>query len=130
MKSLQSSVCVVCVRRFMAAFIHLCLAKDRGASLIPSTSSVAMHKLNSTSTHSPPAVINCFSSSLNFPRSQNLSAPDQCFSSYKALWDLRKLQGIHISRQHQALQMINHVIRLPHSPNLSSWSKVIITRQE
>lgn len=28
----------------------------------------------------------------------------------------KKLQGIHISRQHQALQMINHVIRLPHLP--------------
>lgn len=35
----------------MAAFIHLCLAKDSGAPLIPCTSDVAVHKLDCTSTH-------------------------------------------------------------------------------
>ena len=64
MKSLQIGLCVP-VLWCMAAFTHLCLAKDSGASLIPSTSSVAVHKLYST-LHTNTAVINCFSTSLNF----------------------------------------------------------------
>lgn len=72
----------------MAAFIHLCLAKDSGAPLIPCTSSVAVHKPNSTSTHesTDQLLLKFFKLSLP-PEKKEISAPDQHSSSYKAQWD-------------------------------------------
>lgn len=112
----------------MAAFIHLYLAKDSGAPLIPSTSSVALYTLNTTSTHSSDQLFLKFFK-LHISR-KKLSAPDQSFSSYKALLAAKKFRNSTVASNIRPFRWITMSFASPVSPNLSSWSKVIIMRQE
>lgn len=61
---------------------------------------------------------------------KKLSAPDQRSSSYEALWDSKRCWESTVAGNIRLFRWLTMSFASPISPNLSSWSKVIIMRQE